>query len=203
LSTYDNPPPRDYSTSTNTVDNQTYQTAVNKINDNTTKIGINIGIAIVIWLVGNLVFIPISRGLFVGIYAMTQLVDLIILIALLVLVVRIIGEIRAVTDSAAIMAAQYSSGNGAIEQSEVSNFRGAFRGFLYVLIVAAAYLLLSAQLDILYPALAGVVLLVIVVWAVYTLFRSGTLLSRTVDRHFRRWGSRLASTAPPAPTTTT
>jgi uncharacterized membrane protein len=187
------------STNLNETDDTMYVEATNRIRDNTSKIGINVGIAIVIWLVGNLVFIPISRGLFVGVYAMTQLVDVIILIALLVLVFRIVTEIRAVTDSAAVMTAYYSRGSGAIEQSEVGDFRSAFRGFLYVLIVAAAYLLVSAQLDILYPALAGVVLLVIVVWAVYTLFRSGTALSRTVDRHFKILGSRLASATQPSP----
>jgi hypothetical protein len=191
-------------TTSDEMSNAMYTDASNRIRDNSSKIGINIGIAIVIWLVGNLVFIPISRGLFVGIYAMTQLVDVIILIALLVLVFRIITEIRAVTDSTAVITAYYSRGSGAIEQSEVSDFRSAFRGFLYVLIVAAAFLLVSAQLDILYPALAGVVLLIIVVWAVYTLFHSGMALSRTVDRHFKQWGTRLAAAgASPSPSSGT
>jgi len=177
-------------------DNEMYMYAVGKIRDNGTKIGINVGIAIAVWIIGNYVFIPISKGLFVGVYAMTQLVDIIILAALLILVIRILSEVASVTDSAAVLTAYYSKGSGAIEKAEVGDFRSAFRGFLYVLVVAGAYILLAQQLNILFSALAGVVLLVVVVWAVYTLFSSGMSLTKIVDRHFQRWEGELAARAP-------
>ena len=173
---------------------ETYISSVERLRDNAPKIGINVGMVVLIWLIGNYVFIPISRGLFIEAYAVTQLVSLIILIAMFVLVVSIINELKNGADAAAGFAA-YQAGTtaGQVTPGEVGNYRTAFRGLLYVLVVAAAFLLFSLQLNFIHPALAAIVLLGVTVWAVATLFRSGRALSSLVDQYAREWTDALAT----------
>ncbi|MCL4436095.1 MAG: hypothetical protein M1503_00220 [Thaumarchaeota archaeon] len=174
----------------------TYVSATEKLRDNAPKIAINVGIAVLIWLIGNYVFIPISRGLFIEAYAVTQLVSIIILVAMFVLVLSIINELRNLADAAAGLAAyQTSMSSGQMSAEEVGSYRTAFRGLLYVLVVAAAFLLFSLQLNFIHPALAAIVLLGVTAWAVVTLFRSGRALSNVVDRYSRQWTDRLTSRA--------
>jgi hypothetical protein len=182
-----NKPPAD-------VGKQTYLSSVEKLRNNAPKIGINVGIAVLIWLIGNYVFIPISSGLFIEAYAVTQLVSVIILVAMFLIVVSILSELRGLADAAAGLAAyQVGATAGQVTPNEVGNYRTAFRGLLYVLVVAAAFLLFSLQLNFINPALTAIVLLGVTVWAVVTLFRSGRALSALVESYAREWTDTLAA----------
>ncbi len=173
---------------------EAYISSVEKLRDNAPKIGINVGIAVLIWLIGNYVFIPISRGMFIEAYAVTQLVSIIILVAMFILVISILSELRSLADAAAGFAAyQVGTTVGQVSPDEIGNYRTAFRGLLYVLVVAAAFLLFSLQLNFIHPALAAIALLGVTVWAVATLFRSGRALSALVDRYAREWTDALAT----------
>lgn len=169
-----------------------YESAAESLRSSGPKIGINIGIAVVIWLIGNFVFIPISQGLFIQAFAVTQLISLTILVALVILVLTILKEVRDVTDAAAGIVAYHAGENiGEVTEDEFRSYRTAFRGFVYVLVAAAAFLLFGLQLDYISPALTAIVLIIVTIWAVYTLWRSGRALGRTVERYVDEWAGKL------------
>ena len=171
---------------------EVYAEAMRSLRSSGPKIGINIGIAVVIWLIGNYVFIPISAGLFIQAYAVTQLVSLTILVALAVLVLTIVKEVRDVTDAAAGIVAYNAGENvGEVTEEEFRSYRTAFRGFVYVLVAAAAFLLFGLQLNYISPALTAVVLIILTVWAVFTLWRSGRALGKTIERYANEWAGKL------------
>lgn len=170
---------------------EAYIDATRELRDSAPKIGISIGIAVLIWVVGNYVFIPISQGLFIQTFAVTQLISLVVLIALAVLVVGVFKEVRDISDAGAALVAYQAGRVGSVTPKELGNYRIAFRGLLYVLVVAAAFLLFAQQLNLIHPALAAIALLAIAVWAVLTLYRSGRALSRTVERYAKEWAGRL------------
>ncbi|MCP8304218.1 MAG: hypothetical protein H3Z50_01910 [archaeon] len=170
---------------------EVYAKALKELRDSVPKIGISITVAILIWLIGNYVFIPISQGLFIQTFAVTQLISLIILIAIAILVIGILSELRDVADAAAGFTAYHFGKLGQATPEELGKYRTAFRGFLYVLVVAALFLLFAQQLNIIHPSLAAIVLLIIVIWAIITLYRSGRALSKIVERYASEWAKRL------------
>lgn len=170
---------------------EAYINALRELRDSAPKVGINVGIAMLIWLVGNYVFIPISEGLFIQTFAVTQLISLVVLVTLAVLVVGVFKEVRDISDAGAALVAYQAGRVGSVTPEELKNYRIAFSGLLYVLVVAAAFLLFAQQLNLIHPALAAIALLAIVVWAVLTLYRSGRALSRTVERYAKEWAGRL------------
>ena len=119
------------------------------------------------------------------------LISLIVLIALALLVVGVFKEVRDISDAGAALVSYQAGRVGAVTPDELKNYRTAFRGLLYVLVVAAAFLLFAQQLNLLHPALAAIALLAIAVWAVLPLYRSGRALSRTVERYAKEWAGRL------------
>jgi len=173
-----------------------YEKAVVEIRDSAPKIGINLVVAVLVWIIGNYVFIPISHGYFVQAMAVPQLINLIVLVALAVLLVMILKELRDLTDAAAgVVAYELGSRKGEVTKDELNNYKTAFHGLLYVFVAAAAFLLLGNQLSLLHPALAAVVLILIVIWAIATLFRAGHALSDTVHEYAAEWAKKLEERA--------
>jgi len=175
---------------------EVYKKAIMEVRDSAPKVVINIAIAVLVWVIGNYVFIPISQGYFIQSMAVTQLINLIVLIALAVILLRILKELRDLSDSAAGVAAyELGSRKGEVTKDELHNYKIAFHGLLYVFVAAAAFLLLGNQLALLHPALAAVVLILIVIWAIATLFRVGHALSDTVHEYADEWAKRLEERA--------
>jgi len=175
---------------------EVYQKAVVEIRDSAPRIAVNLAIAVLVWVIGNYVFIPIAQGYFIQSIAVTQLINLIVLIALAVILLMILKELRDLSDAAAgVVAYELGSRKGEVTKDELHNYKIAFHGLLYVFVAAAAFLLLGNQLSLLHPALAAVVLLVIVIWAIATLFRVGHALSDTVHDYAAEWAKRLEERA--------
>ena len=161
---------------------EVYAKAVKEIRDSAPKVGISAIVAVLIWLIANYIFIPISTGYFIREYAVTQLISLIILAALAVIFFGIVRELKDLADSAAgIVAYEVGSRRAEVSTEELSNYRTAFRGILFVFIAAVGFLLFAEQLRLLHPALSAIVLLAVVAWSVFSIYRSGRALSKTVE----------------------
>ncbi len=170
---------------------QVYVDSTKLIREAGPKLVLHIGVAVLVWLFGNLVFIPVSVGLFVREYAVTQIISLITLVAIAGLIAAVLYEARRVTDAAAGILAYEIGRRGEVDAEEVSHYRTALRGLLYVVIVALAFLFFSANLSTIHPALAGVALIVVVIWAFFTLWRVGRALSAELSRYADEWAKRL------------
>lgn len=175
---------------------EVYKKAIVEIRDSAPRIAINVLIAVLIWVIGNYVFIPIAQGYFIQAFAVPQLINLIVLVALVVLLFMILKEMRDLADSAAgIVSYELGSRKGEVTKEELHNYKTAFHGLLYVFVAAAAFLLLGNQLSLLHPALGALVLILIVIWAIATLFRVGRALSKTVHEYADEWAKRLEERA--------
>ena len=183
-------------TSARHVGKEVYKKAGEEIRNSAPKVAINVVIAILVWVVGNYVFIPISQGYFVQTWAVSWLINLIVLVALAVILVLILKELRDLSDAAAGLAAyELGSRKGDVTKEELHNYKIAFHGLLYVFVAAAAFLLLGNQLSLLSPAIAAIVLVLVVIWAIVTLFRIGRALSDTVHEYAQEWAKKLEERA--------
>ena len=142
---------------------------------------LNIGVAILAWLFGNLVFIPISQGLMLGQYAITQIISLIIFATMAIMIVSAIIHIRRLSNAVAGQLA-YTIGvrKGEVTREELGHYRTALTGVVTVIIVALAFLLFSANLSIIHPSLTGIALIIVVIWTMFTLWRSGNALAAEI-----------------------
>jgi len=55
---------------------------------------LDIAAAVLIWLFGRLVFLPISEGIDVFGYPLTEILNFIILVSLIIIVLKVLGDVR-------------------------------------------------------------------------------------------------------------
>ena len=146
--------------------------------------------AILLWLFGNLVFIPIAQGIEWFGYPLPQILTFVILIALVAFVLKILVDVRKAVDALAGMAAVEIGTPADVSETEVEHYTTAMRGVFYIVIVSLAFLLFSDYLAMIHPALSGVVLLAIVVWAILQIWRSVKAISAEIKRYSTEWAGK-------------
>ena len=156
-----------------------------EIYDSVPKIVVGIAVAFLIWLFGVLIFRPLARmlgdPLIFGLIGLGSLISAIILIALLLIFIGIFKEVVDITNAlAGYAAAAYSRKETPDEKLE--RYQRAFRGIAYVLLAVILFLFLLPFIAGIIPVLAGIVLVVLVIWAILVLFRTGRLFSVEIER---------------------
>ncbi len=146
--------------------------------------------AILVWLFGRLVFVPIARGLFFYGYPLPQIINFIILVALVVIVLRVLVDIRRGIDASAAYISWRVGSPYKVTPEEVEHYRTALRGIFYIIAVSLMFLLFVDYLSAIHPALSGVVLLIIVVWAIYQIWRVVQAVSAEIRRYTSEWAKR-------------
>jgi len=146
--------------------------------------------AILLWLFGNLIFIPIAQGIEWFGYPLPQILTFVILIALAVFVLKILVDVRKAVDAMAGLAAVEIGSPTDVTQTEVEHYTTAMRGVFYIVIVSLAFLLFADYLAMIHPALSGVVLLAIVVWAIFQIWRSVKAISAEIKRYSTDWAGK-------------
>lgn len=146
--------------------------------------------AVLVWLFGRLVFIPISQGIGWYGYPLPQILNFIILVALVAFVLKMLVDIRRAVDGIAGLAACEIGAPYDVTPAEVEHYRTALRGLFYVIVVSLAFLLFSDYLALIHPGLSGVVLIVIVIWAIYQIWRVVKAISEEIRRYSARWAGK-------------
>lgn len=157
------------------------------------RVALSIGAAILIWVFGQLVFIPISEGMepIFG-YPMHQIVSFILVVALAVIIFTVFIDIRKLTGGlAGVLAYEFGKASGEIKTESLRHYRIALDGILYVIIVSSAYLLFADYLARIHTAIPAILLILIVVWAVFALWRSCRAIATEVGRYTKKWAEEL------------
>ncbi len=146
--------------------------------------------AILIWLFGRLVFLPIAEGIYFYEWPLPQLLNFIIIVALIVIVLKIIRDVRRIVDGVAGYAACEIGAPYEVSPEEFGHYRTALVGIFNIIVVPLVYLLFVDFLSGIHPALSGVVLLVIVVWAIYQIWRVVQAVSAETRRYTTQWAEK-------------
>jgi hypothetical protein len=146
--------------------------------------------AILLWLFGNLIFIPIAQGIEWFGYPLPQILTFIILVGLAIFLLRILVDVRRAVDALAGLAACEIGAPYDVTPEEIGHYKTALRGVLYVIIVSLAFLLFSDYLALIHPALSGVVLIAIVVWAIFEIYRAVKAISEEIRRYSAEWAGK-------------
>ncbi|WP_292393651.1 hypothetical protein [Methanoculleus sp. UBA303] len=165
-----------------------------EIYDSLPKIAVGLAIAFLIWIFGVLIFLPLAKVLgnpfLFGLIGLDSLISAIILVALVIVVFGIFREVLDVTDAlAGYVTGAYSRGETPDEQ--VERYRLAFRGIAYVLLAVIAFLFFLPFIAGIFPVLAGIILVILVLWAILVLFRTGRLFSGEIERWAAEFSQKI------------
>lgn len=158
------------------------------------RVFLSIGAAILIWIFGELIFLPIAQGMtqqFLD-YPVHAIVSFIIVIALAIIIFTVFIDIRRLTGGmAGVLAYHFGKASGEIGVETYKNYRTALDGVLYVVIVSLAYLLFADYLARINPVIPAVLLILIVIWAVFALWRSCKAVANVIGRYTSKWADEL------------
>lgn len=158
------------------------------------RVVLSIGAAIIIWVFGQLLFIPISEGMeqmWLG-YPVKAFVSFIIVVALAIIVFTIFIDIRKLTSGiAGVVAYEFGKASGEVKIESLRHYRIALDGIIYVIIVSLAYLLFAQYLAEIDRAIPAILLVLIVIWAVFALWRSCRAIAAEVGRYTAKWAEEL------------
>jgi hypothetical protein len=158
------------------------------------RVVLSIGAAILIWVVGELIFLPIAEGMtqaFLG-YPVHSIISFIIVVALAIIIFTVFVDIRRLTGGiAGVLAYQFGKASGEVITETYNNYRTALDGILYVVVVSLAYLLFANYLARINAAIPAVLLILIVIWAIFALWRSTRAIAAVIGRYTSKWADEL------------
>ncbi|MFP4559329.1 MAG: hypothetical protein ACLFO6_07530 [Archaeoglobaceae archaeon] len=149
------------------------------------KIIVNLVVAALIWLFAVLVFQPLANTLgdpfLFGLIGMTSIISGIVLIALVIIFLRIIKEVGDLTYGVAGLAT-LSFKRGEVSENVLEKYRSGFKWIGYVIVGVVAYLFFLPIIAGLHPTLAGIVLVILLIWAIMMLFRAAGMFSEDIEK---------------------
>jgi len=154
------------------------------------RIVLDLSAAVLIWLFGRLVFLPIAEGIdFFG-YPLPEFLNFVILVALVIIVFKVIVDVRRFIDGLAGYAALVIGADYDVTEQEVTHYKTALGGLFDVIVVSLAYILLVDYFSGIHPAIAGVTLLALVIWAIFKLWAVVQSISGEIRRYTSRWSRK-------------
>jgi hypothetical protein len=177
---------------------ETYVESARAVREVATRVLLSVGAAILIWVFGTIIFLPIAKGMsqqFLG-YPVHSIVSFIIVVAMAFFVFTVFIDIRRLTRGmAGLMAYHFGKASGEIDVDNFDNYRNALDGILYIFVVSLAYLLFANYLAEIHPAIPAILLILIVIWAIFALWRSVKAITKIVGRQTSEWADELEKQA--------
>jgi len=148
--------------------------------------------------VHEIIFLPIAEGMtqaFYG-YPVNSIISFIITVALAVIIFTVFIDIRRLTGGmAGVVAFHLGKASGEVSIDEYKNYRTAFDGLLYVIVVSLTYLIFADYLARIHPAIPAIVLILVVVWAIFALWRSTRSIATVVGKYTSKMAEELEKQA--------
>ena len=169
-----------------------YISSAKKLRESLPKFVIFLGTAFFIWLFGYILLVPLGEGIFIGNIAVTKINTLIIGAAIIVLIVSSFREIRNVADAFAGIITYYISGeNKIVGRLRLIKLQGTLRSFAYVILVSLLFLMFRGVLDTIHPALSGLVLITLVIWAIFAIYMVVMALSGEAEEAAKELAKKI------------
>ncbi len=173
---------------------ETYLESAKALRQVGARVFLSIGATILIWVFGQMLFLPIAKGMaqeFLG-YPVHSIISFIIIVALALIIFTVFVDIRRLTGGmAGVLAYHLGKASGEMSVESYKNFRTALDGILYVIVVSLAYLLFASYLAEINPAIPAIVLILIVVWSIFALWRSCKAIANVIGRYTSKWADEM------------
>lgn len=158
------------------------------------RVVLSVGAAILIWIFGQMLFLPIAKGMtqqFMD-YPVHSIISFIIVVALAIIIFMVFVDVRRLTGGmAGVLAYHFGRASGEVNVETYNSYRTALDGIIYVIVVSLTYLLFAHYLAEIHPAIPAIVLILIVVWAIFALWRSCRAIAKVIGRYTSKWADEL------------
>lgn len=158
------------------------------------RVVLSVGAAVLIWLFGTLVFIPIAEGMqqvFFG-YPVDAIVSFIFVVALAIIIFSVFVDVRRLTGGlAGVLAYHFGKASGEVNTESYNHYRTALDGLIYVFVVVLAYLLFANYLAQIHAAIPAILLVLIVIWSIFALWRSARAIAAEIGKYTRKMADEL------------
>lgn len=158
------------------------------------KIIVAIIVAILVWVFARVVFTPIAEGLDEEIlgWPLTEVINLIVVIALAIIIFTVFIYIRKISTAfAGILVYHFGKAGGETRAESYKNYAKAMDGMLYVIVISLVYLLFKDPLGEIHQAIPAVLLVLIVIWAIITLWISLNAIALEIGRYTSKMADEL------------
>ena len=136
---------------------------------NSEKVIMNILAALLIWLFGNLVFVPLAASLNLETKLLTSII---FFIAFTIPIIHALPGLKKSIDAFSILPFKKLVRKGfTVEES-----RNILRNLMYVISGVIFYLLFSSFLVIFHPSVSGIALILLIIWIFVVFLKVGTIL---------------------------
>ncbi len=159
-----------------------YLESARKLRASLPKSIIFLGAAMLIWLFGTNILIPLGTGVLIYDTETSKIINLIVIVSIFVMISATFREIREVADASAGFVI-YFVGNGrkSVDETRLHKLRKTFRNLSYVILASIVFLIFKPILDGIHPALAGIVLVVISIWTIISLYAVVMAMSSEIE----------------------
>ena len=169
-----------------------YIASARKLRTSLPKFVIFMGAAFLIWMIGSLILIPLGAGVNIGSIEAGRVINIIVIGAIIILIVSSFKEIRDVADASAGFVTYYvGSGRTKIPSGRIEKLQKAFRSLAYVILVSLLFIIFKTILDGIHPALAGIVVILIAIWAIIAIITVVMAMSNEVEEAARAFTEDL------------
>ena len=136
---------------------------------NSEKVIMNILAALLIWLFGNLVFVPLAASLNLETKLLTSII---FFIAFTIPIIHALPGLKKSIDAFSILPFKKLVRKGfTVEES-----RDILRNLMYVISGVIFYFLFSSFLVIFHPSVSGIALILLIIWIFVVFLKVGTIL---------------------------
>lgn len=161
---------------------EVYIDSAKRLRKSLPKFIVLISSALLIWIFGMVVFIPLTEGVRVLDIDTSRLVNLIIIFSLVLLIVLSFGEIKNISYACAGFVAYYiGSERAKITDQRLLRLRRSFMNLADVLLASFFFILFKPLLEQLHSALAGIVLIILIIWAIIALVSVAMVLGSEIE----------------------
>lgn len=161
-----------------------------EIIDSVPKVIVYGGISVMIWIFTMLVYIPLGGGLMLTPdLSVSNFIMIIGFVALLFFTVKILKEIKDISNAIGGIIAVKSGPSGASTE-EVEHMQTAVRGVVYAIVGTILFVFLTSVLRglniggnaYLGQTIVGIGLVVMFIWVIFLLYRSGMAISKELTK---------------------
>lgn len=161
-----------------------------EIIDSMPKIVVYGGISVMVWIFTMFVYIPLGGGLMLGKgVSVANVIMIVGFLALVYFAYKILREIRDISNAIGGLIAVKSGPSGASPE-EVEHMQTAVRGVVYTIVGTIIFVFLTSVLTGLSigrytnlgQIIVGIALVVMFIWVIFTLYRSGMAVSKELEK---------------------
>jgi len=139
--------------------------------------------AVLIWVFGNLAFMPLAEGISIYEWPLDKVISLIILVSLIAIIVKSIMSLTKIVDGiSSFLAIEMNRLQKNFDEKSLRRYRSFLRGIVFSIMIILIFILIQDYLTQIHPALSGILLMTIVIWSIFLLYQGGTKISGEITR---------------------